>query len=157
MRILIADDTKDFAAFLERLVRGLEHEVAEVVTSGGLGVIQAYDRHKPDLVLMDFRMPRFNGMTACRHILSKDSSARIVVMSGDVNQTGLLAAAARVGAIGTIRKPFSQPELRVLLEWLTEEMANGRENTAKYSDSHRPARADREHVFTAVTTEASHV
>ena len=118
MRILIADDQKDFAVFLERLVCALNHEVPEVVTSGGLAVIQAYERHKPDLVLMDFHMPQFNGVTACRHILSKQPGARIVVISGDTQQI-LDRAAGESGAVGALRKPFSSSELATLLEGLT--------------------------------------
>ncbi len=112
VRILIADDQKDFALFVERLLGVLKHEVVEVVTSGGLAVIQAYERHKPDLVLMDFHMPQFNGMTACRHIRSKHGSAKIVVMSGDID---LEKAAAKAGAVAAIRKPFTGSELGKLI------------------------------------------
>src|SRR5678810_729767 len=93
----------------------LKHEVVEVITSGGLAVIQAYERHKPDVVLMDFHMPQFNGMTACRHIRSKHESARIVVMSGDIELEKL---AAKAGAIAAIRKPFTGTELGKLLDSL---------------------------------------
>ena len=113
VRILIADDQKDFAAFVERLLTALNHHVVEVVTSGGLAVIQAYERHKPDIVLMDFHMPQFNGMTACRHIRSKHAAAKISVMSGDVE---LERASAQAGAVAAIRKPFSGSELRSLLD-----------------------------------------
>jgi CheY-like chemotaxis protein len=115
VRFLIADDQKDFAIFLERLVCALGHEVSEVITSGGLSVIQAYEKHRPDAVLMDFHMPQFNGMTACRHILSKHPDARIIVMSGDTNLEGL---AVQAGAVAAIRKPFSGVELATLLDSL---------------------------------------
>jgi len=115
VRFLIADDQKDFAIFLERLVCALGHEVSEVITSGGLSVIQAYERHRPDAVLMDFHMPQFNGMTACRHILSKHPGARIIVMSGDSNLDRL---SLQAGAVAAIRKPFSGVELATLLDSL---------------------------------------
>jgi CheY-like chemotaxis protein len=115
VRFLIADDQKDFAVFLERMVCALGHEVAEVITTGGLSVIQAFEKHKPDVVLMDFHMPQFNGMTACRHILSKHPEARIVVMSGD---SSLDRAAAKAGAVAAIRKPFTGVDLGRLLESL---------------------------------------
>ena len=115
VRFLIADDQKDFAIFLERLVCALGHEVSEVITTGGLSVIQAYEKHKPDAVLMDFHMPQFNGMTACRHILSKHPEARIIVMSGDSNLDRL---SAQAGAVAAIRKPFSGVELASLLNSL---------------------------------------
>src|SRR6266481_5076321 len=80
MRILIADDQRDVGRALANLVRLCNHEVVEVVGSG-LDAIQAYNRHHPDLVLMDHRMPRLNGVTACRNIVSKDPAARVILVT----------------------------------------------------------------------------
>lgn len=137
VRVLIADDQKDFALFVERLLCMLKHEVVEVITSGGLAVIQAYERHKPDVVLMDFHMPQFNGMTACRHIRSKHESARIVVMSGDIELEKL---AAKAGAIGAIRKPFTGAELGKLLESL--ENAATPQSAAPHAQHHAAGSED---------------
>jgi len=70
MRVLIADDQKSVGTSLAELVRLCQHEVVEVVSSG-LEAIHAYDRHRPDVVLMDFQMPKLNGATACRNIVAK--------------------------------------------------------------------------------------
>ena len=134
MRFLIADDQKDFAIFLERLVCALGHEVSEVITTGGLSVIQAYEKHKPDAVLMDFHMPQFNGMTACRHILSKHPGARIIVMSGDSNLDRL---SAQAGAIAAIRKPFSGVELAALINSL-ETNPSGDPSATRTGDHRQP-------------------
>ena len=77
------------------LVRCCKHEIVGVVGSG-LEAIQAYNRHHPDLVLMDYWMPKLNGATACRNILSKDPRARIILVSGwaptdDANGSGAIA------------------------------------------------------------------
>src|SRR5437660_4242640 len=95
MRILIADDQKDVGRGLADLVRICNHEVVEVVGSG-LEAIQAYNRHHPDLVLMDYRMPKLNGATACRNIVSKDPAARVILVtawspSDDVGASGAIA------------------------------------------------------------------
>jgi two-component system chemotaxis response regulator CheY len=80
MRVLIADDQRSFGTALADMVRYCGHEVVATVGSG-LEAIQAFTLHKPDLVLMDYRMPKLNGATACRHILAKDPTARIVLLS----------------------------------------------------------------------------
>src|SRR5438477_1255641 len=77
MRVLIADDQREVGRTLEDLVRACKHEIVGVVGSG-FEAIQAYTRLHPDLVLMDYRMPKLNGATACRFILSKDPNARII-------------------------------------------------------------------------------
>ena len=95
MRVLIADDQRSVGTSLADLVRCCKHEIVGVVGSG-LEAIQAYNRHHPDLVLMDYWMPKLNGATACRNILSKDPKARIILVSGwapsdDANGSGAIA------------------------------------------------------------------
>ena len=93
MRVLIADDDRSVGTSLAELVRRCQHEVVEVVTSG-LEAIHAYGRHHPDVVLMDYQMPKLNGATACRNIVAKYPNARVILVSGyprDVNGTGALA------------------------------------------------------------------
>ena len=115
MRILIADDEKRFTELLALMISSAGHEVADIVTSGGLGVMRAYSQCAPDVVLMDFMMPNYNGITATRQILSKDPGACVVMMSGLPDTHKLQWAAADAGAMGVLQKPFSQSELEDLL------------------------------------------
>lgn len=100
MRVLIADDQKNVGVTLADLVVRCGHEVLEVVSSG-LEAIQSYSRHRPDIVLMDYAMPRLNGATACRMILAKDPSARIILVSG----VAPTASLEKHGAIAVLAKP----------------------------------------------------
>lgn len=108
MRVLIADDQKLVAAALADMVRSCHHEVVEVVSSG-IDAIKAYQRTRPDVVLMDFSMTRLNGLTACRQILSSDPASRIIFISGyrspDLDPTAS-------GAVAVLQKPFGVEELR---------------------------------------------
>ena len=93
MRVLIADDERSVGTSLAELVRRCQHEVVEVVTSG-LEAIQAYGRHHPDVVLMDYQMPKLNGATACRNIVAKYPNARVILVSGisrEINGTGAVS------------------------------------------------------------------
>jgi len=62
------------------MVRYCGHEVVAIVGSG-LEAIQSYTLHQPDLVLMDNRMPKLNGVTASRHIIAKNPDARVILVS----------------------------------------------------------------------------
>jgi two-component system chemotaxis response regulator CheY len=110
MRVLIADDQKGVGVTLAALVENCGHEVVQVVGSG-LEAIQAYTRLKPDVVLMDFSMPRLNGATACRMILSKDPNAKIVIVTAAPGP----AAEADTGAIAIIAKPVDLGRLYAAL------------------------------------------
>jgi two-component system chemotaxis response regulator CheY len=106
MRVLVADDQKSVGTSLAELVGQCQHEVVQVVSSG-LEAIQAYARHRPDVVVMDYRMPKLNGATACRYILANDPQARIVLVSGWASEH-LLGS----GALTILQKPVTLDQLR---------------------------------------------
>ena len=110
MRVLIADGQKDVGVSLAALVERCGHEVILVVGSG-LEAIQAYTRLKPDVVLMDYSIPRLNGVTASRMILAKDPAARIVIVSGAAPAAQL----ADSGAIAILLKPVDLDRLYAAL------------------------------------------
>jgi len=110
MRVLIADDQRSVGTSLGDLVTLCKHDVVEVVGSG-LEAIQAYGRHKPDVVLMDYVMAKLNGATACRNILAKDPNARIILVSGMPR----VAELADSGAIAVLAKPVALEILEAAL------------------------------------------
>jgi CheY-like chemotaxis protein len=110
MRVLIADGQKDVGVSLAALVERCGHEVLLVVGSG-LEAIQSYTRLKPDVVLMDYSMPRLNGVTASRMILAKDPAARIVIVSAATPAAQL----ADSGAIAILPKPVDLDRLYAAL------------------------------------------
>jgi len=108
MRVLIADDQKSVGTSLAELVRFCHHEVVEVVGSG-LEAIQAYGRHQPDVVLMDYQMPKLNGATACRNIMAKYPQARVILVSGSPKEI------AGSGALELLLKPVKLDRLYAAL------------------------------------------
>jgi CheY-like chemotaxis protein len=106
MRVLIAEDDRDVGASLSLLVERCGHEVVQLVGSGW-EAIQAYTRLKPDVVLMDYSMPRLNGLTAARMILSRQPSAKIVLITGAIPVSQL----AETGLVGVLTKPIAFDKL----------------------------------------------
>jgi len=118
MRILIADDQRNVGTTLAALVSHCQHEVLEVVGSG-LEAIQAYDRLKPDVVLMDYFMAKLNGATACRHIVSRDPAARVILISAWAPPTNPRES----GAIAILSKPVDLPQLEKVLRQAAQLLA----------------------------------
>ena len=110
MRVLIADDQKSVGTSLAEMVGLCHHQVVEVVATG-MEAIQAYARHRPDVVLMDYRMPKLNGITACRYILAKDPDARVILISG----WSAPVEPESSGAIAILSKPVALPMLDAAL------------------------------------------
>lgn len=94
------------------LVSHCQHEVVEVVGSG-LEAIQAYDRYKADVVLMDYWMAKLNGATACRNIVSKDPAARVILVSAwspgyDLRQSGAMAVLSKPVDLDRLEKALDE-------------------------------------------------
>jgi two-component system, NarL family, response regulator len=108
--ILTADDhplIRDGLAAVLRAESGLQ-VVAEA--ANGEEAIEAYERLRPDIVLIDLRMPVMDGLAATRAILGEDPNARIIVLTtydGDEDIHRALAAGAR----GYLLKDMMRTEL----------------------------------------------
>ena len=79
-KVLIVDDEPDVLKGLENMVKSIGYEVDSV--SNGIRAIEHYNSLKPDLVLLDWKMPDMDGTTCARKILENDPAARIVIISG---------------------------------------------------------------------------
>jgi two-component system, chemotaxis family, chemotaxis protein CheY len=121
MRVLVADDQKSVGTSLAELVAECQHDVVQVVGSG-LEAIQAYARHQPDVVVMDYRMPKLNGATACRYILAKDPHARIILISGWASEH-----LRDAGAITVLEKPANLDQLRRALDAASDRLVAARQ------------------------------
>jgi CheY-like chemotaxis protein len=120
MRILIADDDKLVCDLLSQFVRFCEHEVVATVSGGGLAVIQSFAKLKPDVVLLDVLMPRFNGLTVCHALKSRQPDAKVILMSGMVDEAHPFVSGCN--ANGFLQKPMHIDDLRDALEAIEEEM-----------------------------------
>jgi DNA-binding NarL/FixJ family response regulator len=97
MTVLIVEDN----AGVRRLLRGVLAEVADDIWDCGDGAdaLGAYTAHQPDVVLMDIRMERMDGLAATKQILRFDPSARVLIVT-DYNDDALRSAAQEAGACG---------------------------------------------------------
>lgn len=112
MRVLIADDQRSVGTSLAELVRHCNHDIVAVVGSG-VEAIQAYGQHHPDIVLMDYWMPKLNGATACRNIIAKDPGARVILVSGWLPSNVMVSDS---GALALLPKPVDLKDLAVTLD-----------------------------------------
>lgn len=69
----------------------------------GADALEAYETHRPDVVLMDISMPQLDGIAATAALLAAHSLARVVIVS-DYDGADLQQAAARAGACGFVSK-----------------------------------------------------
>jgi DNA-binding NarL/FixJ family response regulator len=76
----------------------------------GRGVLAALDRHRPDVVLMDLRMPQVDGIAATRLVRAQpDPPAVVVLTTFDADE--LVLRALQAGAAGFLLKDTPPPEI----------------------------------------------
>ena len=66
MKLLIVDDNAPMRRVIKAVVADQGHEIFEC--DDGSGALAAYREHQPDLVLMDLKMARMDGLAATRQI-----------------------------------------------------------------------------------------
>jgi DNA-binding NarL/FixJ family response regulator len=102
-RILVVDDQRLFSAGLVRLLA--EDERLDIVgqAADGLEAIQMVEQTKPDLVLMDLKMPRLDGVETTRRLLAANPDLKILVLTAFEADTYVVQA-LRAGASGYLLK-----------------------------------------------------
>ncbi len=105
-KILVVDDAEFMRLRYRKL---LSAEGFEIVEAGnGQEAVHAYEKERPDLVLMDITMPVMDGLEALKQIRALDGGAR-VVMSSALGQQRVVLSAIKEGAKDFLVKPF-KPE-----------------------------------------------
>jgi DNA-binding NarL/FixJ family response regulator len=102
-RVLIADDQNLFRSGLGRLLE--EDPRIEIVgqAADGAEAVAEAARHKPDVVLMDLKMPNMDGIEATRQIMSQGNGTRVLVLS-TFEADSYVIQALRAGASGYVLK-----------------------------------------------------
>ncbi|MFX0206870.1 MAG: response regulator [Candidatus Hodarchaeota archaeon] len=109
-RILLVDDEKDLLMIYTKLLMMEGHDVVDSA-SNGKEAIQKFSELpiKPDIIIMDYRMPVLDGLVAMKEILKKTPDAKVLFVSAEKR---VEKEAFEAGAIGFFTKPTS---IRTLL------------------------------------------
>lgn len=116
VRILIAEDNIMMRRFLARLVSAFSTEIREC--GDGECALELYRSFHPDLVLMDIRMPRMDGLDAARAILATDAAAQVLIVT-EHDEAAYRSAARDIGVAGY----FLKERLQELQQYLTQRYA----------------------------------
>jgi DNA-binding NarL/FixJ family response regulator len=113
VRILLADDHALVRDGIASLVDAWGHEVVGQAASGSEAVELA-DQLRPDLVLMDVRMPGGGGLEATKRIKVQHPEISIVMLTVSEDEDDLFTA-IKAGAQGYLLKNLESPQLRSML------------------------------------------
>jgi two-component system OmpR family response regulator len=101
--VLVVDDDENQRLLAAVALRDAGFEVH--LAADGASAVEAAARLRPDLVLMDVRMPGMDGFTACEQLLSNHGcrNTSVVMLSGD-DRPETVVRARMAGAVATVPK-----------------------------------------------------
>ena len=109
-KILIVEDYKDLSEFYQEFLE----EDTLFTASDGEAADQLYKQNKPDIVLMDLKLPKKSGIDATKDILKIDPKAKIIAITAYGSTIG--SKALEAGAKEVLRKPVRFNELKDIIE-----------------------------------------
>ncbi len=103
-KVIVIEDDPDG---LEVLTEFLGIYEFEVVGTGenGLDAIELYKKHKPDVTLMDFFMPEYDGIYGLTKIREFDDTAKVIILSASANHHERNKM-KQLGAVAVLTKPY---------------------------------------------------
>ena len=103
IRVLIVDDDALVRAGLAMLLAGAEGIEVVGEAADGLGVADAVAEHRPDIVLMDIRMPGMDGLAATELVRAQSGAPEVIVLT-TFEVDDYVVRALRAGASGFLLK-----------------------------------------------------
>jgi DNA-binding NarL/FixJ family response regulator len=110
IRVLLVDDDALVRSGLRMMLAGAAQLAVVGEAEDGRGVLPAVDRHHPDVVLMDIRMPRLDGIAATRLLRAQPRPPAVIVLT-TFDADELVVRALQAGASGFLLKDAAPADI----------------------------------------------
>ncbi len=108
-KVLLTDDEAHIRKFLGLVLKRLGNPVI-IEAANGQEAVTLYEKHKPDLVLLDVNMPVMDGVQALTQIRKHDPEALIIMLTSLTNRQ-TVEQCASLGALDYLRKDLPREEM----------------------------------------------
>jgi DNA-binding NtrC family response regulator len=111
--VMVIDDEAGLARNIEKYLTRAGFDVRKL--DNGSGGIREFKRSKPDLVLLDYKLPDLDGLEVLKQMRRHDPQVTVIMMTG-VGGIDVAVAAMKAGAHDYLTKPIILKELKLRLE-----------------------------------------
>jgi len=115
MRVLIADDQRVVREGLATVIGAIPGVEVVGLAADGAEAVALATEHRPDVVLMDLRMPRMDGVEATAALRDAGNGPRVVVLTTYADDESIIGALS-AGAVGYLTKDATRDDIRRALE-----------------------------------------
>ncbi|HWM07884.1 MAG TPA: response regulator transcription factor [Solirubrobacteraceae bacterium] len=115
IRVLLADDQRVVREGLGTLLGLLDGIELVATAADGEEAVALAVRHDPDIVLMDLRMPRVDGIEAIRRLAARGERPRTIALTTYADDASVVGA-LRAGARGYLTKDAGAEQIRAAVE-----------------------------------------
>ena len=119
VKILVIDDDPKVSWILSE---GLSKKFEFVSARDGIEGIQMVSTEKPDLILLDIKMPGMNGMEVLEKLNKLENRPEVIMVSGH-GETQYVVDSVKLGAAEFINKPFDVNEIEIHINTVLEKTA----------------------------------
>jgi DNA-binding NarL/FixJ family response regulator len=114
IRVLIADDQRVVREGLGMLVSLIDEVEVVGSASNGAEAVRLAEAHRPDVILMDLRMPDVDGVAATRDLRQRLPGARVLVLTTYADDAAIMSA-LNAGAAGYLTKDASAEQIETAI------------------------------------------
>lgn len=152
-KVLLVDDERGVRASMRMLLKD-KYELGQA--SNGAEAVEQLVQFRPDVVLLDLRMPDMSGIEVLQHIKQHDSYIEVILVTAyatvDTARKALL-----LGAFDYLTKPFNPEELESIVKRAFEHREEALERTASLAAIQQDYKSLLSEVESAKTRMATHV
>jgi two-component system, NarL family, response regulator DevR len=154
VRILVADDHSVVRTGLRALLECHDHFHVVAEASTGDEVIAEAIEWRPDIAILDVRMPGLSGIEACRQIVHKVNGCKVIMLTSYA-EDDLLLAAICAGASGYILKRIGDNDLVSAVEHVSrgESMLDPAMTATVFAEMRKANEVQQNNAFSALSSQ----
>lgn len=119
MKLLVVDDEVDICDFVKSFFKERNFEVT--TAHNGRSAVETVRSEKPEIVLLDLKMPIMGGLEALKEIRTMDKNCRVVIVTA-MEDMDTVDEAKKCGAVDYITKPLLLEQLERTVLTLAEKI-----------------------------------
>jgi two-component system chemotaxis response regulator CheY len=120
VKIFVVDDDQSLQRLYSLILKEAGFEIIETAINGK-DALEKYNKLevKPDIILMDHRMPIKNGLDTMTEILKLNKNEKIIFASADIS---VKEKAKSIGACAFLDKPFKMQHLLIIIQQIVDDL-----------------------------------